>query len=155
MSLEADIQAAVTRALKALDGSARYELMQSQVELQEFYADNMQSATTANNVRTKTGKLRALKNKTDKLYVLYGNLIRALMPNGRGNISKYESEGAKKYMRIGIDTAVIPYAAAHEFGGRSMPARPYFYPALKAYSEQRLNERIANIIDAAVVAWNS
>jgi len=158
MTLDEQIQAAVNRALAALDGSAEYELREAQTDLLEFYADNMQSATASNYVRSKSGRLRSKRNTTDKLYVLYGNLTRALQPKRPGNIGEFVKEGQKRYAKLGIDLAVIPYAAIHEFGGSTgraqMPARPYFYPAIKAYSETRFKERIAKIIDSAVVAWN-
>ena len=156
MTLDQQIQVAKNRALAALDGSAEFELREAQQELQEFFTDNMQSPTAKNYRVSKSGKLRALKNNTDKLYTLYGNLQRALIPKQAGNIGEFKKEGSKRYSRIGIDLGVVPYARVHEYGGgNNIPARPYFFPAIQLYSQERFNERLAAIVDAMVEAWEA
>jgi phage gpG-like protein len=154
MTLEQQMQMARNRALAALDNSAEYHLREAQTDLLEYYADNMQSATAKNYKKTKSGKLRALKNNTDKVYVLYGNLVRALMPKKKGNISEFAKQGQRLYSKIGIDTAVVPYAAVHEYGGgNNIPARPYFFPAIKKYVEEGFNDRLRKIVEDSIKAW--
>lgn len=156
MTLEEQIKQAKNRALSALTNAAEYELREAQTDLMPDVMDFMQSATASNYKETKSGALRALPNKTDKLYVLYGNLVRALTPKKPGNIGEYVSNGATKYMKIGIDLAVVPYAAVHEFGGgNNIPARPYFYPGIKQYVEQGFDMRLKNIISKVAIAWNN
>lgn len=146
----------MNRALEALNGAAEFELREAQTDAMVDIMDNMQSSTSKNFRETKSGKLRALPNKSDKLYVLYGNLVRALTPKQPGNVSEYVSAGQTKYMKIGVDLAAVPYAAVHEFGGgNNIKKRPYFYPGLKQYVEQSFDARLKSIIDKAARAWNN
>ena len=167
MSYESEINKAVQRAIAAAKRQAKVELRETMTNLHQYFADEMQPATARNykigggGKKTKkaiTENRRALKNPTTKLYTLYGNLRRALMPKNLGNINKIDTgSGGAVAATIGIDTAVtVPagtrktsliYAAVHE------KTRPYFNPALKKYSEED-KETMQNILEAAIVAWN-
>ena len=52
MTLEQQMQAAKERTLKTLETSTEFNLREAQVDLQVYYADEMNSATTSNNVKT-------------------------------------------------------------------------------------------------------
>lgn len=176
MTIEEQIRAAKERTLRAFQKISEFELREAQTDLQEFYADNMHSATTTNHkvrivaAKTKSGKLSKtkkinklipLKNETDKLYVLYGKLMRALQPKQKGNIATIDKSDDLVTMSVGIDLEVVPYARIHEFGGDTgrdkatkLPARPYFFPAFERYSAERSDERVARIVDKLIKVWN-
>ena len=159
MTLEQQMQAAKDRTLKTLETSTEFNLREAQVDLQVYYADEMNSATTSNNVRTKLGKLRALRNDTNQLYILYGNLVRSLQPKQRGNIAEISRSLTNPFIKLGIDLSVIPYARIHEFGGTAgrakIPARPYFFPALQKYAKEGFEERLQAIVNACITTWNA
>jgi len=110
-------------------------------------------------VRTKSGKLRALRNDTNQLYILYGNLVRSLQPKQRGNIAEISGSLTNPFIKLGIDLSVIPYARIHEFGGTAgkskIPARPYFFPALQKYAKEGFEERLQAIVNACITTWNA
>lgn len=161
MTFAEQIKAAVDRTNAEFAKVTEFELREAQTDLLEFYADRMNSATTKNHTVSPSGKLRSLPNKTDKLYVLYGNLVRALQPKQRGNIGIIDKGSQRVTLTIGIDLSVVPYARIHEYGGSTgrggrskIPARPFFFPAIEQYAKERYNERIARILDRVKTAWD-
>jgi hypothetical protein len=116
----------------------------------------MQSPTAKNYKVSKSGKLRALKNNTNKLYTLYGNLQRALIPKQDGNIGEFKKEGSKRYSRIGIDARRRAVRACARVWRREQhPCPSVLFPAIQLYSQERFNERLAAIVDAMVEAWEA
>ncbi len=84
-------------------------------------------------------------NKTNRLRFQTNRLGTALAPGGKGNISKVDVEDGVISLRYGIDPAVVPYAAIHEFGGDAgrngsvkLRARPYLRPAYKMFLEKSI-----------------
>lgn len=156
-----DIPEATRRAIDAAQTIEAKYLRQAQEELAVYFADNMQPATRTNNIKSKSGKLRALPNPSDKLYQLYGNLRRAFIPKQDGNIGKVVESPKGPAFVIGIDLEVVPYARIHEYGGTTgrkgrttIKARPYLAPGIEAYMEADDEALQQAVIENAIRAWN-
>lgn len=162
MSLDSEIRARARAASQELLRRSAVELREAHTELQVYFSDNLQSPTAVNHKVGKDGvTLHAKRNTTDKLFMLYGNLLRALQPKQIGSISKVEQNRDFVLATIGIDTTAtvtagkkkvrLTYAAVHEFGSN---ARPYFYPAIQAYALEELESKARSAILHAQAIFN-
>ncbi len=166
MSIKEQFNAKKNATLRELKRATEVELREANTELQVYFGDELQSASAKNFKPQKKvpAHLTALKNTTDKLYNLYGNLRRALIAKQTGNITEYKASGDVYYNTLGIDitatvraggrTVSLVYAIAHELGGTRTKARPYFYPAIKKYIANEMNNKLHNIVAQAARTFN-
>ena len=152
-SIGISIARALGKVQSKIERSAQVRLKEGMTELLPYIMDNMHDSFPPR-ARTsiKTKKIYAAKNTTKKLYARSGALKRSLVYNNKsgGNISKIIRANANEVVAdFGIDLDIVPYARVHEYGSGRMPARPYFFPGIRAYLLDNEKILVKDIIESA------
>lgn len=148
-----DLQKAVLPLVKG------YLLQEGAQILSTYYQRYLQSPTIKPDRKAKTsGRLYYSKpNDTSELRTLYGNIQRALIPDGRqpGNITEISTTAKEVVLLSGIDTdasvkagpdrTTLFYAELHERGKGGQKARPFLGPGIREFNREAMPEILQDI----------
>ena len=136
-----------------------YLLQDGAFKLSTMYRRYLQTNTVPDRRSKRTGNLYySQPNTTNRLRTLYGNLQRALSPDGRfpGNITEVTVSGNEVVLNSGIDldakvkagnrTTTLFYAQIHELGLNGKP-RPFLEPGIRDFNREVIPEILDDIAD--------
>lgn len=148
-----DLQKAVLPLVKG------YLLQEGAQMLSIYYQRYLQADSKPR--KSKSGRrYYAEANDTDRLRTLYGNIQRALLPDGRntGNITEILVDKNEVILSSGIDTdakvkagnkvTTLAYAAIHEAEDRGKSTsrrRPFLEPGLADFNREEMPEILQDI----------
>jgi phage gpG-like protein len=110
----------------------------------QAYIGTYMKKTTLDKATLKTKEGRKNPNTGEgTLRLLTGKLFRSFSPK-RGTLDNvYQTEITSNGFQLTYGSSVV-YAAIHEFGGKAgkggaatIPARPYFFPAIKKWEQEK------------------
>ena len=155
----------ISRALRELRGAVLplvkgYLLQQGAVALSEYYNRYLQPNTKPDRKSKKTKALYySQPNTTDRLRTLYGNIQRAITPDGRnkGNITEIETTRTEVVLSSGIDLdakvkagpyqTTLFYAQVHELGLGGQRPRPFLEPGIRDFNKEEMPRILEDIAD--------
>ena len=121
--------------------------------IMQAYIGTFMKRTTFNfkTMKTKEGRSNPATG-IGTLRILKGNLFRSFSKGDSNNIYKVNSSGTTFELEYGSS---VKYALIHEYGntGRSMPARPYFAPALKRFESSKFKESAKAKVIQGIREW--
>lgn len=146
-----DLQKAVLPLVKG------YLLQEGAERLSIYYQRYLQPSSKPDR-KAKSGRRYYSKpNDTSELRTLYGNIQRALIPDGRqpGNITEITTSPKEVVLVSGIDTdasvkagpdrTTLFYAELHERGKGGQKARPFLGPGIRDFNREAMPEILEDI----------
>lgn len=144
-----------------------YLLQEGAANLSTYYVENTRPNTVPDR-KSKRGNLYySQPNTTNRLRTLYGNIQRALAPDGRnkGNITEIIVEGNEVVLSSGIDLdatvkagkrrTTLYYAAIHEYGLAGFRARPFLEPGIAEFNKKEMPGILEDIADDLTRYYNA
>ena len=167
MSAKKDMTEYLQRLNRGVLRAVKTAMDEAPIMLSAYTGDEMHSPTKKEGLtKSKAGNLYyKLPNNTNKLRTLYGNIQRAITPDGEGNVSNVYIEGSTILVDFGIDydakvragksTTTLLYAAYHEAKNRGKSTsrqRAFLTPAFEKFMKDKkgFNQLIQDI-DTALI----
>jgi phage gpG-like protein len=120
--------------------------------IMQAYIGTFMKRTTFDFKKMKTKEGRKNPNVgIGTLRILKGNLFRSFSKGDTNNIYRISNSGTTYELEFGSS---VKYALIHEYGGRNMPARPYFAPAIDKFkSTNKFKEDVKANVIKGIRAW--
>ena len=148
-----DLQKAVLPLVKG------YLLQEGAEQLSVYYNRYLQPTTKPDRKAKSGARYYSQPNNSSELRTLYGNIQRALSPDGRfpGNITEVTTNATQVVLLSGIDTSAtvkagprsttLFYAELHELGKGGQKKRAFLEPGIRDFNKEEMPYILEEIAD--------